>query len=420
MHPKAPFPPLYQTKFMPFSFDLESLRKEHQCKHYFETGLWDPQYDVSSKQALRSNFEYVFCMEIHPEWIQRGKEVFSEEISNGRYHLIESDSAYMKHHIQHPCFRDRCMFFLDAHVDNDRISSHTTRCPLLDELDAIQHLERNDHVILIDDLRILSHPHPWGETRYGAISFLDKIKERLLIINPNYQFKTLHGIVADDILCAYVSSHDPIKDTHIQQVQQVQMKEESSSYLPDGFVGEVYRISTNWFEAISLPSPPQPQHILEIGVYHGANVCSLLKTYASHPDSTIHCIDPWSNYQGYSEYPEQARNYSYFIQNLSKLTPEELYKIHIHRGLSEVILPQLKDDMFDIIFIDGNHDKRYVLHDAIMSLKKVKHGGYILFDDMQCEDVRRSVEIFIYTYRKNIETIKDLEGQFVIQIKKEI
>ena len=28
---------------MPISFDLEALRKTHNCVHYFETGLWDPR-----------------------------------------------------------------------------------------------------------------------------------------------------------------------------------------------------------------------------------------------------------------------------------------------------------------------------------------------------------------------------------------
>ena len=28
---------------MPISFDLEKLRKTHNCINYFETGLWDPE-----------------------------------------------------------------------------------------------------------------------------------------------------------------------------------------------------------------------------------------------------------------------------------------------------------------------------------------------------------------------------------------
>jgi len=398
---------------MPFAFDLESLRKEHNCVHYFETGLWDPRTDVSSKQALRSGFEHVFCMEVHPEWIELGKAEFAEDITKDRYHLIHDDSTHMKRYLSHPCFQDRCLFFLDAHVDNDTISPETIKCPLLNELDAIQCLERNDHVILIDDLRILSNPQPWGETRYGDMKFIDKIKERIRIINPNYQFKTLPGFIPDDILCAYLPSSPEI------QADYEHLTPENQKYLPDNYEGNVYRISTNWFQAIPLPTTPMK--IMEIGAFHGGNVCSLTKTYASHPDSTIHCVDPWYDYKEYSEYKKiQHTNYKYFILNISKLSAEDLHKINIHRGLSEHVVPTFEDDSFDIIYIDGNHDKRYALHDAIMAIKKIKHNGYIVFDDMQCEDVHQAVQFFIHLYRPHIAEIKDLEGQISIKIKKEI
>ncbi len=41
---------------MPINFDLEKLRIEHDCLNYFETGLWDPRTDVSSKKALACGF----------------------------------------------------------------------------------------------------------------------------------------------------------------------------------------------------------------------------------------------------------------------------------------------------------------------------------------------------------------------------
>jgi hypothetical protein len=397
---------------MPFAFDLEALRKEHDCVHYFETGLWDPRMDVSSKQALRAGFQHVFCIEAHPPWVELGKKEFAEEIAKDRYHLILTDSKNMRRHLYHPYFKDRCLFFLDAHVDNDQISSQTTKCPLLEELDAIQSLERNDHVILINDLRILSHPCPWGESRYGSMDFVEKIKERIRIINPNYQFKTLPGIIPNDILCAYVPPPSSIVADYAH------LTPENQKYLPSDYEGEVYRISTNWFPVIPLPTTPQ--RIMEIGAYHGGNVCSLTKTYASHPDSTIHCVDPWYDYKEYSEYRDrQHTNYKYFIRNLSKLSSDDLHKIHIHRGLSEHVIPTFEDDSFDIIYIDGNHNKPYVLHDAIMSLKKIKHGGYLVFDDMQCEDVRQGVQIFIHLYRNHLEEVRDVEGQVCIRIKKE-
>lgn len=187
---------------MPISFDLENLRKKFNCINYFETGLWDPRSDVSSKYALRSGFEKVYCIELRKDWVDLGKEVFDTDISTGRYKLILDDSTNMKKYITD--LKDKTMFFLDAHVDNQNIHNYKKRCPLFDELEAIKSIERNDNIILIDDLRIITQPFPWGEFSYGDINFLDQIMKKILEINENYKFSTLNGHVENDVLLAYV------------------------------------------------------------------------------------------------------------------------------------------------------------------------------------------------------------------------
>ena len=78
------------------------------------------------------------------------------------------------------------------------------KCPLFEELSAIASLERKDHVILIDDLRIIKSTFPWGEQSYGSIDFLQKIKIKILSINENYKFSTLDGHINNDVLIAYL------------------------------------------------------------------------------------------------------------------------------------------------------------------------------------------------------------------------
>ena len=189
---------------MPISFDLESLRIIHNCVNYFETGLWDPRSDVSSKKALSCGFDKVYCIEIRRDWVELGNEVFKEYIENGRYNLYLDDSTNMKKYIISDNFKDKTMFFLDAHVDNGNIHNYKTRCPLFYELEAIKSIKRNDNIILIDDLRIIKTSFPWGETSYGNIDFLQQIKDYILTINKDYKFSTLNGHINDDILLAYV------------------------------------------------------------------------------------------------------------------------------------------------------------------------------------------------------------------------
>jgi hypothetical protein len=189
---------------MPISFDLEGLRKEYGCVHYFETGLWDPRDDVSSKKALTCGFETVHCIEIRKDWVDLGREMMKEHIDAGKYHLYLDDSANMKSYLTANWFKEKTMFFLDAHVDNDDIHNYKSKCPLFYELEAIDSLERRDQVILIDDVRIIKEAFPWGERSYGNIDFLQQIKRSILSINPHYKFSMLDGHIADDVLLAYV------------------------------------------------------------------------------------------------------------------------------------------------------------------------------------------------------------------------
>jgi hypothetical protein len=130
-------------------------------------------------------------------------------------------------------------------------------------------------------------------------------------------------------------------------------------------------------------------------------------------------VDPWLDYEGYTEYQgKQTSNYTHFIRNISLLPPEELNKIYIHRGYSSSIIPTFLDDSFDIIYIDGNHDSPYVLEDAILSLKKVKNGGYLIFDDTPCHEVQKALHIFMTLYSSSIMGAHPLDGQLVLQIKK--
>ena len=190
---------------------------------------------------------------------------------------------------------------------------------------------------------------------------------------------------------------------------------EEMGFLPSGYKGNVYNMSYKWKEII--PPTSGPIKILEIGGYHGANVCCLTKTHAIHPASEIHVVDPWCDYDKYAEYKdEQAMNYANFISNISKLKQWDLTKIYIHRMKSEEIDKKFADEMFDIIYIDGNHKTKYVLEDAIMAYKKIKRGGWIVFDDVFDPEVKEGIQIFLHLYKSYFhQDIHTKNGQLFIQ-----
>ena len=75
----------------------------------------------------------------------------------------------------------------------------------------------------------------------------------------------------------------------------------------------------------------------------------------------------------------------------------------------------LKNESFDIIYIDGNHTKRYVLEDSIICLNKIKKGGWIIFDDMQSPDVSESVNAFLKINSEYFEVIKIHNTQLFVK-----
>lgn len=192
--------------------------------------------------------------------------------------------------------------------------------------------------------------------------------------------------------------------------------EETKKYLPVGYQGEVCRISSGWMSIIPLFT--EPMKILEIGTYHGANLCSLLKTYAAPKGSVVHCVDPWIDYDGYDEYHnQQSMNYHTMIQNISKLSPPDLHKVYLYRGFSADADQFLPPGAYDMIYIDGNHTLRYILEDLVFSMKRVKKGGWIIMDDLQCPDVVNVIQRALPIYDSVIASVQNHSGQLFIHMK---
>ena len=175
----------------------------------------------------------------------------------------------------------------------------------------------------------------------------------------------------------------------------------------DNFEGTKYRLADNWFDFI--PQTNTPIEYLEIGTFHGANAISVNKSYAKYQDSKIYCVDPWTDY---SEYPEYKGK-----QNIEKSNvPKE--KIIIKRGYSNMEIPKFEDNFFDIIYIDGNHQPDYVLEDAVLSFRKLKVGGYMIFDDYGLggpDLTKRGIDGFITGYHKRIKVLGSANTQVFLQ-----
>ena len=190
---------------MPVNFDLDKVRKEHKCNIYFETGLWNvAREDTSLCQALRLPFDKYASVEINPDFIDIAHLKFPQEIKDNKLKLYEGDSKKLKEYLEDLSMTpiemamgdDKILFFLDSHG-----SGHG--CPLVEELDAIKELKNNNHIIMIDDVRII-RDCCWGVEKYQGGGFEDLLKQKILSINPNYKFSFLDGYQANDVLFCHL------------------------------------------------------------------------------------------------------------------------------------------------------------------------------------------------------------------------
>ena len=185
------------------------------------------------------------------------------------------------------------------------------------------------------------------------------------------------------------------------------------------FKGIQYKLANNWFNIININDyNNKPINYLEIGTFYGANIISVGLTYGLHKESKLYCIDPWEDYNEYSEYKnQQPQIYNTFIENIKNSGIQD--KIIVNRGFSNKEINKFDDNLFDIIYIDGNHEAEYVLEDAVHSFRKLKVNGIMIFDDYGSfyNDIltEKGIDAFVSVYSKRIQYLNIVEQQVFIK-----
>jgi predicted O-methyltransferase YrrM len=184
------------------------------------------------------------------------------------------------------------------------------------------------------------------------------------------------------------------------------------------FKGTQYRLANNWFNTINVNEyKDKPINYLEIGAFYGANIISVGLSYGLHNESKLYCIDPWEDYNEYNEYKnEQPHIYETFNENIKNSGFQD--KIIINRGYSNKEVCKFNDDFFDIIYIDGNHEPEYVLEDAVISFRKLKVNGIMIFDDYGWggpDLTQKGIDAFLSGYSKRIQYLNNINTQVLIK-----
>jgi predicted O-methyltransferase YrrM len=121
-----------------------------------------------------------------------------------------------------------------------------------------------------------------------------------------------------------------------------------------------------------------PLHMLEIGCHEGMSAVWMLENVLKHPGSRLTCVDPFVDMdEGTTEMPNTLQ---LFKRNALVNFVE---KVDLHVDYSSTVLKKfaLANQMFDIVYVDGDHHAVNVLEDAILAFRLLKVNGIMIFDD---------------------------------------
>lgn len=173
---------------------------------------------------------------------------------------------------------------------------------------------------------------------------------------------------------------------------------------PESYEGPLYKCASNWWFPHVALRKTEPLRYLEIGVFYGNH---LFEVAALLPTAELHGVDPWLDYDEYSEYKNtQSVIFNGFQSNLSKCPDNG--RIQVHRGFSDEVVPQFANEYFDVVYVDGNHATEYVYRDGCMAFQKLKSEGYIVFDDYDWKETCVGINQFIDEYKDKLKIIGGL------------
>lgn len=124
------------------------------------------------------------------------------------------------------------------------------------------------------------------------------------------------------------------------------------------------------------------EHIqfLEIGCFEGKASLWLMENVLTAPTAKLHVCD---TFKGSDEHADAGMDFSPVKERFYKNLQPHLDKMQIYEMPSKQLAPHIGLLDFDLIYIDGSHDSRDVIRDALLAHDHIKQGGLIIFDDYE-------------------------------------
>jgi SAM-dependent methyltransferase len=141
---------------------------------------------------------------------------------------------------------------------------------------------------------------------------------------------------------------------------------------------EAVKLKGKPFEIPNVSRDDLPQFFVDMGFKVGAEIGVYKAEFSkkiAEVGLTLYSIDPWRIYKDYDNPRGQARLDFQYEHAKRVLAPYPNCKII--RKTSMEAIEDFKDNSLDFVYIDANHDFRYIAEDLSEWTKKVKPGGIV-------------------------------------------
>lgn len=191
--------------------------------------------------------------------------------------------------------------------------------------------------------------------------------------------------------------------------------------LPDWFSQHI----PNWRSWLRPFMGRKHVYALEIGSCEGRSATWLLEHVLTGEGSNLLCVDPFDHRGSAAAGIVGSRAsaeamFSRFILNVLNVHPNATHE----RGTSFDVLRNYEPlALFDVVYIDGGHNARNVLEDAILTWPLVRPGGVVIFDDYKWIDPTLAsperewnrpgpaIDAFLSAYRKDYVILGNERGE---------
>jgi Methyltransferase domain len=126
---------------------------------------------------------------------------------------------------------------------------------------------------------------------------------------------------------------------------------------------------------------------VEIGTWEGDYSWEILKNTTC---KKLYCVDPYRRFPN-GEYPDAMNTLTQEQFDEKFNTVKQRFaqfgdRVEFLRMTSSEAVSMFVNESLDFVYIDGNHDYKFVLNDIMLWYPKVKIGGYLTGDDVYSTD----------------------------------